>query len=73
MRGGLFRPLEPVPGCTRVTATGVGSSRTGEPWLGWGGGAEQNEKVSENVSEVVGDLVVTDGKFPSRRLPAYRL
>ena len=27
----------------------------------------------ENVSEVVGDLVVTDGKFPSRQLPAYRL
>ena len=47
------------------------------------GTAEQIEKNSffflffffflENVSEVVGDLVVTDGKFPSRQLPAYRL
>lgn len=45
------------------------------PVLNQGEEAESRlrKKVLENVSEVVRDLVVTDGNFPSCQLPAYRL
>ncbi|KAM3597599.1 uncharacterized protein V6R79_006691 [Siganus canaliculatus] len=36
-------------------------------------GTDQEKEFLENVSEVVGDLVVTDGEFPCCQLPAYRL